>query len=409
MNDDSAQLFDVIIVGGGLSGLMVARHLNSSNVDARNGTGRKIRWKLFEASSRIGGRLQNDSDCDGRSMGIDLGGAWIWPRHQPAIIRSLVNSQKLGIEIFLQPGEDYSYSETMRVVGGAVEFVNKMHDEIQATSNQNEIQTNKAQVQTERPVTAIRRNSDRTITVELANGETFRSSHVVFAVPPRILSSKVSFHPELPYAKSAAMSASETWMAGVTKVALVYKGSPPFWPLVVNQGQRLISPRKGRPAFQVYDGSPYSSSQTNNETDNDMIECNEKISVLTFFTLASLSNQKQDDGLLAKDCAEQMCDSLSASSIRKEPVLDKFIRSYDKFYVKRWPLEPYISHNTDPKGITPHPQPIPELARSEWDGTLLFAGTETDQDSPGVMEGAVGAAFRVTNELSQKFPSLSLE
>jgi len=112
---------------------------------------------------------------------------------------------------------------------------------------------------------------------------------------------------------------------------------------------------------------------------------------------------------LANDCAEQMSESLSSCAVRKAPILDKFIRSFDDFHVKRWPLERYISNDTDPKGINPHPEPIRELAKSEWDGTLLFAGTETDQHSPGVMDGAVGSANRVTKELAQKLPLFSLE
>jgi monoamine oxidase len=398
---DCTPLFDVIIVGGGLSGLMVARYLNSSNLNRNNHEDKRqeIRWRLFEGSSRIGGRLQNDADGDGRSMNIDLGAAWIWPRQQPAIMRALVNHPTLGIRTFLQPGQGYGSST--RIVGGAVEFVNKIYDELT---------NNKAQIQTEKPVTAMRRNSDRTITVELESGESVRTLHAILAVPPRILSKTISFYPDLPDAKSAAMSSSETWMAGVTKVALVYKRSPAFWPLVVSEGDHLLSPRKRRPAFQCYDGSPFSSlsSSTNNNSDDEG-ECTEKISVLTFFTLASLSNKNRDDGVLANECAEQMCDSLSADAIRKVPILDKYIRSYDEFYVKRWPLEQYISHDTDPTGITPHPEPIPELAQSEWDGMLLFAGTETDQNSPGVMEGAIGAAIRVTKELSEKLPSLLLE
>lgn len=397
---ESAQLFDVVVVGGGLSGLLVARCLNSSNLNRRNAKDeiKEINWKLYEASSRIGGRLQNDVGSDGQSMKIDLGGAWVWPRHQPTIMRELVNSPTLGIELFLQPGEDYRYSETTRIVGGAVEFANKLYDELRTANN----------VQLECPVVGIRKNSDRSITIELKSGEIVRCLHAVLAVPPRILSERVSFYPDLPHAKSAAMSESETWMAGVTKVALVYKGSPSFWPLIVNEGGNLMSPRKRRPAFQVYDGSPFSSLTSSKNKNSGEQECNDKISVLTFFTMANLSNGNKDDTVLANDCADQMCDSLSSEAIREVPVLDKYIRSFDEFYVKRWPHEPYISHNTDPMGIAPHPQPVPVLARSEWDGTLLFAGTETDQRSPGVMEGAIGAAIRVRDELAQKLPQLTL-
>ena len=397
--DNGAQLLDVVIVGGGLSGLIVARSLNSSNLKKSNDGERKIRWKLFEASSRIGGRLQNDLGGDGRSMDIDLGGAWVWPRHQPTIMKTLVNSPTLGIKTFLQPGDDYRLSKTTRIVGGAVEFAKKIYDELLETNN----------VHTKCPVVSIRKNSDQSIDIELENGEIIRCLHAVLAVPPRILSERVSFYPALPRAKSAAMSRSETWMAGVTKVALVYKGIPSSsWSVIVNEGDNLLSPRKGRPAFQAYDGSPFSSLSSSTNKDSGGEECVDTISVLTFFTLASLSSYKKDDIMLANECAEQLCDSLSTDAVRKVPVLDKYIRSFDEFYVKRWPLEPYISHDTDPMGTTPHPQPISELAKSEWDGILLFAGTETDQRSPGVMEGAVGAALRATNELAQKLPLLSL-
>ena len=69
--------------------------------------------------------------------------------------------------------------------------------------------------------------------------------------------------------------------------------------------------------------------------------------------------------------------------------------------MKRWPQEKYISEDANPAGITPHPEPDLELAKPEWNGMLLFAGTETDLVSPGVMEGAVNSAVRVTNELLQ--------
>ena len=387
MADDGSQVLDIVVVGGGLSGLMVAYYLKNSN--NREGA-EKVTWRLLEASPRIGGRLQNDIDSDGQSKKIDLGGAWVWPRHQLTIMRTLVNNPTLGIEIFLQPGGGYRGSATTRIVDGAVEFPNKIYNELKDTNN----------VQLDCPVVVIRKNPDRTISIELKNGKIVRCKYVVLAAPPRILSEKVVFYPALPKEKARAMSESETWMAGVTKVALVYKGSPSFWPLVVSEADNTLPPRERRPAFQVYDGSPLPS--TNSESDDD------KISVLTFFTLANLSNDNNDDDMLAKDCAEQLCSSLSEQAIRNVPVLDKFIRSFDEFYVKRWPHEPYISHNKDPTGIAPHPEPVPELAKSEWDGTLLFAGTETDQSSPGVMEGAVSAAIRVAEELEGKLPQFTL-
>ena len=41
------------------------------------------------------------------------------------------------------------------------------------------------------------------------------------------------------------------------------------------------------------------------------------------------------------------------------------------------------------------------LAKTDWNGMLHFAGSESDLRSPGVMEGAVGAAWRVLDELQE--------
>lgn len=333
---------DVVVVGGGLSGLYVAKNLPSN-----------IQWKLLEASSTLGGRLANDETAGGE---IDMGGAWIWPDHQPHM-KSLV--KELGVSTFLQPGD----SSSTRVVGGAVEFVKSM-----ASNLDDEM------VITNCPVSKCRLlKTEGLVELETVDGRVFRATQVVFAVPPKLLMKSVVFQPPLSREKVEAMQHSETWMAGVTKVALVYPER--FWDLeAANTGL----PTYTGPAFQVYDSSTPDQS----------------ISALTFFALADTD----DDSVLADHVAKQIEFLWKHYDL---PYAEQ-ARSYTNYRVRRWPQQPFISDNQNPTRIQPHPIPVKSLALPEWTNRLLFAGTETDLVSPGVMEGAIGAAKRVLKTLLLK-------
>eukprot|EP00756_Hemistasia_phaeocysticola_P001886 Hpha_TRINITY_DN11304_c0_g2::TRINITY_DN11304_c0_g2_i1::g.63337::m.63337 len=98
-------VLDAVVVGGGLSGLVVARELHKLKQP-------KLNWALLEARPVLGGRLEND----GAGLDIDLGGAWVWPRQQrlgPGLV------EELGLETFGQLGDHSSH----RVKGGAVRMV----------------------------------------------------------------------------------------------------------------------------------------------------------------------------------------------------------------------------------------------------------------------------------------------
>jgi monoamine oxidase len=342
------KLLDVLIVGGGLSGLIISQGVQRMHAD----------WRLLEARPTLGGRLANDETFNQ----IDLGGAWIWPHQQPHM-RDLAES--LGVQTFPQPDDPSS----TRIEGGAVQFVHKLAEQLPEDL-----------LQLNSPVTSCRlettNDSEKVVRVETAGQETFLARRVVFAVPPKLLSKHVTFDPPLSERKQAALKASQTWMVGVTKVALVYPSR--FWD--ARSSNMGLGGLDG-PAFQVYD----SSTRDNN------------LSALTFFALVPPGTPEvTDDDGLAKQVAGQMAQVWKHLG---RPLYAKQAANYTSHHVYRWPVESYISEDETPVRINPHPDPVRALSEPEWDGALQFAGSETDLGSPGVMEGAVGAAKRVLKSL----------
>ena len=211
--------------------------------------------------------------------------------------------------------------------------------------------------------------------MQTASGDVYHARQVVLAVPPRLLSETVSFDPPLSQAKQVAMAKSRTWMAGVTKVALVYEQR--FW-----ESSRSISLGDG-PAFQVYDSSTPDGT----------------LHALTFFVHVPPNDTvaQEDDAALARQVAQQLHSSRHYNQFHPQAAAAAL--SYTDHYVHRWPHEIYLDRDKCPDYIHGHPDPIPALAQSEWAGRLVFAGTETDQHAPGVMEGAIGAAHRAVQEI----------
>jgi monoamine oxidase len=294
---------------------------------------------------------------------------------------------KTTITLFPQPDDPAS----TRIEGGAVRIIEELtnqiisHSKEEANATLGTESTNRILLNT--PIASCKllnmKENDETTLVQLTTitGQSFLSRKVVFAVPPKIISESITFDPPLTKAKTLAMAQSKTWMAGVTKVALVYQKK--FW--TSNYHSNLGLPSSLGPAFQVYDSSTKDGS----------------IVALTFFVhvpqnddiLSSTSN----DTLLAQRVAEQMSNYWK---MRGLVAYQNQALSYTNSYVHRWPMDIYISGTeTRPPQIHPHPMPILALSTPEWDHRLWFAGTETDRTSPGVMEGAVGAAKRVLKSL----------
>lgn len=355
------KVFDVVIIGGGLSGLMMAHELNR-NVPTCS-------WNLLEARTVLGGRLTNDVTGNR----IDLGGAWVWPDFQPKMKRLI---KTLDISAFLQPDDPSS----TRIDGGAVELIHALSKKLPEEN-----------IRLNSPVTALSlvkaddaqgqcvspdAKEEKVIRLDTAGGSIL-AKRVVLAVPPKLASKHIQFDPPLSTSKEQAMENSHTWMAGVTKVSLVYEKK--FWnEQLSNMGMPRNLPG---PAFQVYDASTKDGS----------------VNAITFFSLVPPgSPAKTDDKVLADQVSTQLASTWKlflGADYREE------VKGYKDVHVQHWPTEKYISEDPNPENIHPHPHPVSALSKPEWEDRLFFAGSESDRQSPGVMEGAVGAAQRVFEEI----------
>jgi monoamine oxidase len=350
---------DVAVVGAGLAGLTAA--------DSLHAAGRTVR--VIEARAAVGGRIKTLTDDD---LCLDLGATWHWS-NQPEI-SSL--TAELGVEVFPQFRAGRVVAEDavgapprllqlpppepaeLRFAGGAQSLCLRLAARLPEDA-----------LMLETEVMAV--SSDGagvTVTAADAAGAESHLScgSVVIAVPLRLARAGITFTPELPGDVVRILEGTPTWMADAVKCIAVYESA--FWR---HAGLSGLAFSRAGPLTEVHDA------------------CTPDGGTAALW------------GFMSPDHAYRDLDS----EARMHAVFDQLGRLFRteatdpiRYIERDWSDDPYTNDEVvwfdDP---VPYGQPA--LAEPQWDGRLLWAGTETATVGAGHMEGAVRSGRRAAAEI----------
>ena len=351
---------DVIIIGGGLTGLTIAYLLRNQNISVN----------ILEARDRIGGRILTKY-VEGAAP-MDMGATWLGKKHLH--LNHLL--QELNIDIFIQemgttavyepistsppqivqlpPNNDPSF----RIKGGSSALINALYGHL----DENQIQYNQV-------VKSIEDIGDKML-VKTAN-EQFEANKVISTLPPFLLSETIKIHPALPTDLYQIAQETHTWMGESIKIGLEYK--EPFWK-ADNLSGTIVS--NVGPIPEMYDHSDYEKSYS---------------SLIGFL-----------DGVY--------------SSVTKEERIRLIMNQLEKYYggkakdyiayeEKVWRKESFTFldyHST----VLPHQNNGHPLFRQTYlNDKFYMSGAETAANFPGYMDGAVQSAMFVSKAISSTIDS----
>lgn len=357
---------DILIVGGGLSGLSLARQLAAVDRD----------YALIEARDRFGGRVLSESISSAKGSGsFDLGPAWFWPG-QPRMA-GLVN--ELGLTAFEQYASgrlvleetdgsvqrDLDFATmggSLRIVGGVGCLIQQLVDGLPSR-----------QLKLSHALVELNKNQDGIqATVRCCGGERIKINckQVVLAIPPRIAAQSILFTPVLPESVVKILDAIPTWMAGHAKVVAVYEQA--FWRFAGLSGDGIS--RRG-PMVEIHDASPLD------------------LSVGALFGFVGVPAMARASGRydLKSQSIQQLARMFGPQA--SDPL---------QVFIKDWAFESYTAIDADQAPLNHHPQyGLPAVLDDLWDGRLHFVSSELAPDFGGYLEGALAAAEQV-------FPKISL-
>ena len=359
------KIFDVVIIGGGLSGLASAVLLSEA--------GKNI--CVLEARETAGGRIRSVFDKINKTYLADLGPSWVWPEFQP-VIRSWID--KLELQTFAQfdkgntildygpdaepearflPGQQGS----MRVVGGSQALVDAMVDQIpEGTLIPNTKVTS---------IVAL----DEYIQIETNNPEhqSVHARKVIIATPPRIALKTINWNEELPRELQHALDMMPTWMAPHAKVSIVYENA--FWRKEGLSGR--IASRVG-PIVEGHDHCSFDGTTA---------------ALWGFIGWPHDMRSQMGSDKLKDEVHKQLKRCFGADS--PEPI---------SITIEDWSQDPLVTSSNDLSSPMHHPSVGPNhLRMGYYDNRLWFAGAETAERSPGLIEGAFDAANRVVEQVLQ--------
>ena len=342
---------DVIIIGGGLSGLALADRLHRAGVSVQ----------LFEARARFGGRIAAFDAGGGR---VDLGPSWIWPGQERAA-RLIAD---LGLAGFAQHATGDSLFEeaqgrvhrgagiasmagALRVEGGLIGLIEGLVARLPG-----------ARLHLSCPVVTVGDGW-----VDLGDGRRCKGRHIVLALPPRIAAG-LRFAPPLPEHTLSRLAAVPTWMAGHAKFVAVY--DRPFWREAGLSGD--AASRVG-PLAEIHDASGPTGTPA-----------------ALFGFLGLPATTRADLGARLTEMAlDQLARLFGAEAAR--PVHTR---------LQDWAQEPFTATPADMLAPRGHPAygPLPPLQTGSG-ARLHLAGTEIAPEMGGLVEGALAVAEEVAQAI----------
>jgi len=348
------------IIGGGLSGLALAHHLQQLGQE----------FALFEARERFGGRILSVS---GDGMALDLGPSWHWPDTQPRITHLIA---ELGLEAYSQhnhgtvlnltdpekapqpyPTSSGVHDGAQRLVGGMGSLVQALVDNLPADA-----------LHTGHVLIAVIEHGDH-VELHFRCGERVQkidARQVVLAVPPRVLEEHVRFEPPLDESICQSMRATYTWMADQAKVVVTYPHS--FW-------------RKAGLAGNAF------------------VEHGQAVLYETFDACNAAADHAALGGFMALTPALRTSYQLGMPLLISSQLVQLFGMEADNGtqHIQDWATEIYTSSTLDQTPPARHPAyDDPSLRHPLWKAKLYFCGSETAGYAAGYLEGALEASERVS-------------
>lgn len=351
---------EIVIVGGGLSGLHLAAALERQGAD----------FLLLEARDRLGGRILS-KDVGGARF--DLGPAWFWPG-QP-LMAALV--EKLNLRVFEQyssgdiVAEDHNGAVHRGAGFASMQGSYRIDGGLQALIDGLAQRVFRSRIRLGARVRELARHPDGVAMTVDSDGGAFmvQAQQVVFAVPPRVVEASIRFTPSLSPNIADCLKSIPTWMAGQAKILAVY--DRPHWRDAHLSGDAMS--RRG-PLVEVHDASPRAGGP---------------FAVFGFVGVAPAVRRLHRDQVI--ELAREQLGRLFGASMLQPTALVLEDWSQSDLTASELDLAPGVGH---PK------YGFPAALDGLWDTQLLFAGTEMAQTSGGFLEGALEAAEQVAKRLA---------
>lgn len=225
----------VIIVGSGLSGLLIGYRLKTEGIP----------FKILEARDRIGGRILTKSSKN--DTPVEMGATWFGNQHTNFI--SLLD--ELGIPYFEQYMNGTTFFQPFSTSPASAIPVPSQPPSYRLTDGTSSIIKTLAalvgdnHILLNEQVKEIEFNKD---SVKVKTDKEYHASQVVLALPPKLWASQINISPSILSDLKKIASATHTWMEDSIKIALTYQ--QPFWRM--NEQSGALFSNSG-PITEFYD------------------------------------------------------------------------------------------------------------------------------------------------------------